>query len=79
MHTVRLKVDDRVYYKLIWLLSKFNKDEVEIITETNDFTKNQKYLADELNEILTGKAKFMEMEDVEQRLENVIKKNENSI
>jgi len=79
MHTLRLRVNNRVYDKFIWLLSKFNKDEIEVIPETNDFTKNQKYLAGELNEILNGKAKFVEMEEAEERLENIIKKNENRI
>ncbi|NOU16347.1 MAG: tRNA pseudouridine synthase A [Bacteroidales bacterium] len=79
MHTLRLRVNDRIYDKFIWLLSKFNKDEIEVIPETNDFTKNQKYLAGELNEILNGKAKFVEMEEAEERLENIIKKNENRI
>ena len=69
MHTVRLKVNDSVYDKLLVLLSKFNKDEVEIISETSDFKQNQSYLSDELNEILTGKTKFIEMEEAEQRLE----------
>jgi hypothetical protein len=79
MHTVKLRVNDGVYDKLIWLLSKFNKDEVEIIPETSDFAKNQKYLANELSEILNGKAKFVEMDEAEQRLENIIKKHEDSI
>lgn len=79
MHTVKLRVNDGVYDKLIWLLSKFNKDEVEIILETPDFAKNQKYLAGELNEIRTGKARFVEMDEAEQRLENIIKKHEGSI
>lgn len=79
MHTVRLRVNDRVYDKLIGLLGKFSKDEVEVIPETNDFTMNQKYLSGELNEILNGKAKFMEMDEVEQRLDNIVRKNENCI
>jgi len=79
MHTVRLKVNDSVYDKLLGLLSKFNKDEVEIISETSDFVQNQNYLSDELNEILTGEARFIEMEEAEQRLENIIKKHESSI
>ena len=44
MHTVKLRVNDGVYDKLILLLSEFNKDEVEIIPETSDFAKNQNYL-----------------------------------
>ena len=79
MHTVKLRVNDGVYDKLIWLLSKFSKDEVEIIPETYDFAKNQKYLTNELNEILNGKAKFVEMDEAEQQLENIIKKHVGSI
>lgn len=79
MHTVRLRVNDKVYNKLIGLLGKFSKDEVEVIPETNDFIMNQKYLYGELKEILNGKAKFLEMDEVEQRLENIVRKNENSI
>jgi hypothetical protein len=79
MHTVRLRVNDRVYEKLIGLLGKFSKDEVEVIPETNDFIMNQKYLSGELNEILNRKAKFIEMDEVEQRLEKFLRNNENSI
>ena len=79
MQTVRLRVNDRIYDKFLWLLSKFNKDEIEVIPETNDFAKNQKYLSDELNEILSGKAKYIEMGEADRRLENIIKNRENSI
>jgi len=30
--------------KVMWLLSKFNRNEIEIITEYSSFIKNQKYL-----------------------------------
>ncbi|NVO10723.1 MAG: tRNA pseudouridine synthase A [Bacteroidales bacterium] len=79
MHTVKLRVNDGVYDKLILLLSKFNKDEIEIINETSDFTKNQKYLANELNEIINGKAKFVEVDEAEKQLEKIIKKHEGNI
>lgn len=79
MQTVRLRVNDRVYEKVLWLLSKFNKDEIEVIQETDDFVNNSNYLAKELNEILTGQAKFIEMDEAEQRLETIIKKHEISI
>ncbi|HEY3387938.1 MAG TPA: hypothetical protein VGK38_00080 [Prolixibacteraceae bacterium] len=79
MHTIRLRVNDGVYDKLLGLLSEFGKDEVEIIPETSDFMKDKNYLADELNEILTGNARFVEVEEAEQRLENIIEKHEDSI
>lgn len=79
MQTLRLRVNERVYDKLIWFLSKFSKDEVEIIPEDIVFESNQKYLAGELDEILKGKANFIEMDEAEQRLENILDKHENSI
>ena len=72
MQTVRLRINDKIYDKLIWLLSKFSRDEVEIIPESEDFIRNQKYLAGELNEIVSGNANFMEMNEAETRLENPI-------
>ena len=79
MHTLRLNVNEKVYDKLLRLLGKFNKDEIEIIAETSDFKKNQKDLDHELKEILNGTARFIEMDEAEQRLENVIVKHENRI
>ena len=51
----------------------------EIIADTSDFTKNQRYLSHEFNEILNATANFLEIDEVEQRLENVIIKHENRI
>jgi hypothetical protein len=79
MHTLRLKINDTVFDKLIWLLSKFRKDEVEIINEDAEFFENQKYLEKELGEILKEEANFIEIDEVEQRLENIIKRHENSL
>lgn len=79
MHTVKLKVSDRVYDKFIWFLSKFSKDEVEIIPETSDFAKIKEYLAGELDEITNGKANFIVMEDAEEKIDSIIKKHEDSI
>lgn len=79
MHTIRLKINDKVYDKILWLLSKFSKHEVEIINEDAEFFENQKYLEKELGEIISGDAKFIEMDEAEQQLENVIKQHENRI
>jgi hypothetical protein len=79
MQTIRLRINDKIYDKLIWLLSKFSKDEIEIIPESEDFIRNRKYLAGELNEIISGEATFMELNEAEERLENIIRKHENSL
>jgi hypothetical protein len=79
MHTIRLKVNDKIYEKLLWLLSKFSKDEIEIVVENSTFSSDQKYLEKELIEILSGEAKFIGVEEAEDRLEKSIKKHENRI
>ena len=79
MHTIRLRINDRIYDKLIWLLSKFNKDEIEIITENSEFIENQKYLTSEFNEIIQGKPLFVDINEVDERLEKIIVRNENTI
>ncbi|HPW67054.1 MAG TPA: hypothetical protein PLY32_02480 [Salinivirgaceae bacterium] len=79
MKTIRLRINDRIYDKIIWLLSKFNSDEIEIISEDAEFVENQKYLNSELHEIMQGEAKFVDIKDVDDRLEAIIVKNENTI
>lgn len=79
MHTIKLKIDDRVYDKLIWLLSKFTKDELEITIEEPNFTETKKYLELELDDILSNKANFLTVKETEQKLENQIRKHEDHL
>jgi len=79
MHTLKLKIDDRIYDKLIRQLGKFSKDEVEIVLDEPNFNETKKYLGAELDEITSGKAKFFTVNEAEQRLENLIKKHEDHL
>lgn len=79
MRTIQLKIHDKVYDRILWLLSKFNKEEVEIISDDQDFAANQKYLQKELKEIESGKATFYSHDELDKRLDQVIDKYENSL
>ena len=79
MHTIKLKINDQVYDKLIWFLGKFSKDEVEIIMDESNFNETKRYLDAELDEIKSGKAMFFTVNEAEQRLENLIKKHEDHL
>jgi len=79
MHTIKLKIDDRIYDKLIRQLGKFSKDEVEIVLDELNFVETKKYLDAELDEIRSGKAKFLTVNEAEQRLENLIRKHEDRL
>ena len=78
MHTLKLKIDDRVYDQFLDLLSKFSKEEIEIVMNESQFSETKKYLQTELDEINTGDAKFLSVNEAEQQLENLIKKHETS-
>ena len=76
MHTIKLIIDDRAYDKFIRHLGKFSKEEVKIVMDEPNFIEIKKYLDAELDEITSGNAKFLSVEEAEQRLENRIKKHE---
>jgi len=79
MHTLKLKINDQVYDKLIGMLGKFSKDEVEIIMDESNFNETKRYLDTELEEITSGNAKFLTVNEAEQRLENMIRKHEDHL
>jgi hypothetical protein len=79
MHTIKLKIDDLIYDELISHLEKFSKDQVEIVMDEPNFAETKKYLDAELDEITSGKAKFLSVIEAEQRLENLIRKHEDHL
>ncbi len=72
MHTIHLKINNKVYHKFLQLLSKFNTEEVEIINEDQDFISIKNYLQTELDEIESGKVKFINQSELESRLDQII-------
>jgi tyrosyl-tRNA synthetase len=79
MHTIHLKIHDKVYDKFLWFLSKFQKEEIEIINEDKSFTSDQRYLQKELDEMENGNAVFYSHEELEERLEKSLKKFEDHL
>ncbi len=76
MQTIRLRVNDKAYKNLIRLLSKFSKDEVEVIEENDTFLSIQQYLEKELASVEEGTAKYTTIEALENRLDATLRKNE---
>jgi hypothetical protein len=79
MHSVKLIIDDKIYDKLLWLLGKFNKDELEIVIEGSNLQENKKYLEAELKEVVEGNASFYSLNEVEQKLDKIIRKHEDNL
>ena len=72
MHTIQLKISDKVYDKFIWLLNKFSKDEVEIVENDSNFYANKRYIENQLKEINEGRATYLSQEEFEKRLDDII-------
>ncbi len=79
MQTIKLRVNEKVYEKLVLILKRFSKSDIEIISEDDHFLKDKNYLHNELHEIDKGNAKFFSMDELEIELEKVISRHENSI
>ncbi len=76
MQTIRLRVNEKVYKNLIRLLSKFNKEEIQVIEENETYLSIQQYLEKELVSVEDGSAEYTTIEDLENRLDATIRKNE---
>lgn len=76
MHTIRLRVDNKIYKNLMWFLGRFSKDEIQILDETDQFTSTKKYLEKELKIIEEGKAEYISVEQLNDDLETILKSHE---
>ena len=79
MRTVRLKISDSVFEKFQLLISRFDKGEIELLSEEREFLSTQKYLQNELSEVQEGKAEYHSQEELDARLDKVIRKYENRL
>lgn len=56
----------------MWFFNKFNKDEQEVIKEDEEFLSILKELQNELTGIETGKAEFIDLQELDDGLESTI-------
>ena len=72
MHTIKLKVSNLVYDEFRELVQKLGDSEIEILSESSDGVAETSYLNSELEEIISGEAAFLSLEETEMRLNQVI-------
>jgi hypothetical protein len=76
MQTITLRIDDSIYDRLMQVLGKFSKDELEVIGTDAQFEADRRYLHGQLEEIKQGKGKFVSIEEAEAELEALFRKYE---
>lgn len=72
MTTLKIKVSDKVLDKFLWLLSRFNKNEVQIINELSEFDINKKKVHSDYQKLVKGQTKLYSLEDIEKELDDII-------
>jgi len=76
MQTITLRIDSSIYDRLMQVLGKFSKDELEVLRTDAQFEADRRYLHGQLEEIKQGKAKFVSIEEAEAELEALYRKHE---
>ena len=76
MQTIRLRVNDRVYKNLMRLLSKFGRDDIQVIEEDENYLSIQQYLKKELSKVEDGSAEYIDIDDLEDTLDATMRKHE---
>ncbi len=61
----------------MWFLKRFNKEEIQIIEENEDFLSIQDYLRKELELVEKDTAEFISLEELDRDLESSIRKYDN--
>lgn len=74
MKIIQLKINEKVYDKFLWLLSKFSKEEIEIVNENNS-TTSQNYLQSELSDT-TSYVSENDIENIQKGIEEITNKSE---
>ena len=74
MKTIELKVNKKIYDKLMWLLGQFKSEDLIIIIDKKSKDKN--YLGNQLNEIDNGDAEYLTLDQLDLLLDERIKKHE---
>ena len=75
MHTLKIKVSDRVYDKFKSYIDEFDKEDFEILSENEKFYDVKNFLDKELQKVKDGTAKYYTVDELDKRLDKIIDEN----
>ncbi len=78
MTSLKIKVDDKVLEKVLWLLSYFTKDEDEVEIDRDDleFIKNKAAIKTELDRMKKGEAEYITEDEMTAQVNDMLAKYE---
>ena len=77
MQTLRLNINDGIYDSILQYLQKFDKSQLEIINDNQTFLSIQKSLQSDLDEINSGSAEFVSLDELNDSINKRISRYEN--
>ena len=79
MPTVKIKISPKIFSKVLTFLKSFKQEELEFVIDDEFYAENKAYLNKELQEVQEGQASYLTMEELENELNQVIKKHEDRL
>jgi hypothetical protein len=73
MATIKLKVSDNILDKVLWLLSQFKKEDLQILESNHNFEETKAYVQKELKRLETGESASFSIQEVDNLLENTVR------
>ena len=73
MTTIRIRVSEKVLDKFVWLLGRFNSDEIEVIEESEEFIRTRKMLHERAAQLEKGDVKTYSIQEADAILEETIR------
>jgi hypothetical protein len=77
METIRLEFQPNIKAKILELLSSFSLNELKIVQEDEEFSRNKAMIKEEVEKIENGTAEYCTFEELDSYLDEVISEYDN--
>ena len=76
MHTIRLKISDKLYKTVLEYFGNFMEEDVQVIEENESFVSIRDYLKKELSKVEEYSSEYLTLKQLDQKLEATIRSHE---
>ncbi|MEQ9188317.1 MAG: hypothetical protein RLP15_11325 [Cryomorphaceae bacterium] len=74
MITIKLKVSEKIHENIRWFLNRFRSEELQVLESGSDFSMDHAELNSAYNEVVSGNAKTISLDEFNKRLTEKIAK-----
>ncbi len=74
MITIKLKVSEKINENIMWFLTRFSSEDLQVIESASDFSMDDAELNSAYNEFVSGNAKTISLDEFNNRLTEKIAK-----